>query len=69
MRTEHRDGTVTTYIYCHNESVAPNVQEVRASVARIEVMCRDILTTLSLLIDLLPEVHERESDESGDSHL
>ena len=69
MRTEHHGDGVTTYVYGHNDALVPSVNEVRASVERIETMCRDILTALNLLIDLLPEAHERESDESGDSHL
>lgn len=69
MRTEHRGEGVTTYVYDHDAArTDANIAEVRQSVERIEVLCRDILTALSLLIDLLPEAHG-ESDESGDTRL
>ena len=67
MRIEHSDGT-TTYIYGEDEHAA-TIVDVRNAVERVEVMCRDILTALSLLIDLLPEAHGDESDESGDTRL
>ena len=70
MRIEHRQDGVTTYVYSPDTRTASNVVEVRQSVERIEAMCRDILTTLNLLIDLLPEAHGNErSAESGDPHL
>lgn len=67
MRTEHRQDGVTTYIYGEDEHSA-TIVDVRNAVERVEVMCRDILTALSLLIELLPEAHG-ESDESGDTRL
>ena len=65
-RTVQGDG-VTTYIY-GPEDQAATVMDVRNAVERIEVMCRDILTVLTLLTELLSEANERP-DESGDSHL
>src|SRR5690606_31597726 len=72
MRTAHHADGVTTYIYSQDIArTAANVVEVRQSVERIELMCRDILTALNLLTDLLPEANgdERSADEGGDSHL
>lgn len=71
MRTEHRSDGVTTYVYGPDERTATNVVEVRHSVERIEAMCRDILTALNLLIELLPEAHgdERSAEEGGDPRL
>ena len=73
MRTEHRSDGVTTYVYGSDAArTAVNVIEVRQSVERIEAMCRDILTALNLLTDLLPEqeAHGNErSAESGSPHL
>lgn len=60
------DG-VTTYIY-GTEDQAATVADVRNAVERIEVMCRDILTALTLLTELLSEANERP-DESGDPYL
>lgn len=69
MRTEHHGDGVTTYVYGLDTSrTAANVIEIRQSVERIEVMCRDILTALNLLIDVLQVTHG-ESDEGGDSRL
>lgn len=68
MRIEHSGDGVTTYVYGpDDQSVSP--VEIRNAIERIEVMCRDILTALSLLIDLLPEAHGNESDEGGDTRL
>ena len=64
-RTIHGDG-VTTFIYGPDEQAA-TVVDVRNAVERIEVMCRDILTALNLLIELLPEANG--DDESGDTRL
>ena len=73
MRTEHRSDGVTTYVYGPDERTATNVVEVRHSVDRIESLCRDILTALSLLVELLPEAHghgnERSAGKGSDSHL
>ena len=70
MRTEHRQDGVTTYVYTQDARTAANVVEVRNAVERVEVMCRDILTAINLLIELLPEAHGNErSAESGDPHL
>lgn len=69
MRTEHHGDGVTTYVYGLDTSrTAANVIEIRQSVERIEVLCRDILTAINLLVELLPEAHG-ESDESGDTRL
>lgn len=55
MITAHRGDGVTTYVYSQDAGrVAVNVLEVRQAVERIEMMCRDILTALNLLTDLLP---------------
>ena len=67
MRIEHSDGT-TTYIYGEDEHAA-TIVDVRNAVERVEVLCRDIMTALSLLIDLLPEAHGIEPDESSDTRL
>mgnify|MGYP000609601896 CR=1 FL=1 len=67
MKKVHRTDGVTTYIYGPDDQAA-TVMDVRNAVERIEVMCRDILTAITLLVELLPEEHG-ESDESGDSHL
>lgn len=67
MKTEHREDGVTTYIYGPDEKTALTVVDVRNAVERIEVLCRDILTAINLLTELLPEAHE--SDESGDTRL
>lgn len=67
MRIEHSDGT-TTYIYGEDEHVA-TIVDVRNAVERVEVLCRDIMTALSLLIDLLPEAHGIEPDESSDTRI
>ncbi len=67
MRIEHSDGT-TTYIYGEDEHAA-TIVDVRNAVERVEVLCRDIMTAINLLIDLLPEAHGIEPDESGDPHL
>ena len=71
MRTEHRGDGVTTYVYSQDAArTDASIAEVRQSVERIEAMCRDILTALNLLIDLLPEANgQPDADESGDSHL
>ena len=67
MRIEHSDGT-TTYIYGEDEHTA-TIVDVRNAVERVEVLCRDIMTALSLLIDLLPEAHGIEPDESSDTRI
>lgn len=72
MRTEHRQDGVTTYVYSPDTRTAANVVEVRQSVERVEVMCRDILTAINLLIDLLPEAQanaNERSAEGGDTRL
>ena len=69
MRIEHSGDGVTTYIYGEDEHSA-TIVDVRNAVERVEVMCRDILTAINLLIELLPEAHGNErSAESGDPHL
>ena len=71
MRTEHHADGVTTYVYGPDDHEALTVLDIRNAVERIEVMCRDMLTVLQLLIELLPEAHgnERSADESGDPYL
>lgn len=54
MRIAHVGDGVTTYVYSQDARTAANVLEVRHAVARVEMMCRDILTALNLLTDLLP---------------
>ena len=69
MRTTHHGDGVTTYIYGEDEHSA-TIVDVRNAIERVEVMCRDILTAINLLIELLPEAHGNErSAESGDPHL
>lgn len=69
MRTTHHGDGVTTYVYKPDDRTVAGMCEIRQSVERVEAMCRDILTALSLLIELLPEAHGNEPDESGDPHL
>ena len=72
MRTEHRSDGVTTYVYRPDDRTVASMCEIRQSVERVEAMCRDILTALNLLTDLLPEqeAHGNErSAESGSPHL
>ena len=57
MRTEHRQDGVTTYVYNNDDPPSATVLDIRNAVERIDAMCRDILTTLNLLVDLLPEAH------------
>lgn len=55
MRETHVGDGVTTYVYSQDAArVAVNMLEVRQAVERIELMCRDILTALNLLTDLVP---------------
>ena len=70
MRTTHHGDGVTTYVYKPDDRTVAGMCEIRQSVERIEAMCRDILTALNLLTDLLPEAHgQPDADESGDSRL
>ena len=70
MRTEHRQDGITTYIYGPDDAERLTVHDIRNAVERVEVMCRDILTALNLLIDLLPEANGNERSATGsDSHL
>lgn len=68
MRTEHRQDGVTTYVYSQDDPERLTMHDIRNAVERVEVLCRDIMTAMSLLIDLLPEAHgnEPDADESGD---
>ena len=69
MRTEHRQDGVTTYVYNNDDPPSATVLDIRNAVERVEVMCRDILTAINLLVELLPEAHGNEPDESGDTRL
>ena len=71
MRTEHRSDGVTTYVYGPDDHEALTVLDIRNAVERIESMCRDILTVLQLLIELLPEAHgsEQKRRRHGDPYL
>ena len=70
MRTEHRQDGVTTYVYNNDDPPSATVLDTRNAAERIEVLCRDILTAINLLVELLPEAHGNErSAESGDPHL
>lgn len=71
MRTEHRSDGVTTYVYSQDDPERLTVLDIRNAVERVEVMCRDILTVLQLLTELLPEAHgdERSAEEGGDPRI
>ena len=70
MRTEHRQDGVTTYVYNNDDQPSATVLDIRNAAERIEVLCRDILTAINLLVELLPEAHGNERGaESGDPHL
>lgn len=71
MRTTHHGDGVTTYVYGPDDQERLTTLDIRNAVERVEAMCRDILTVLNLLIELLPEAHgsERSADESGDPYL
>ena len=61
MRTTHHGDGVTTYVYGPDDHEALTVLDIRNAVERVETMCRDILTVLNLLIELLPEAHGNTS--------
>lgn len=65
MREEIKGDGVTTYHYKPDDKTAEIVLEMRHTVERIEALCRDILTALSLLIDLLPEAHGEPDKDTG----
>jgi len=72
MRTTHHSDGVTTYVYSQDDHERLTVLDNLTAVERVEAMCRDILTAINLLIDLLPEAqaHGNErSAESGSPHL